>query len=234
MWYVIVLVLTLIILALGLDIKIKDVKKIKNLEEDRELTNLSNKFPENKKICEDILEMIDNKEVKIEETKDEKSQTSLYLVMSNKILIANIKNNFTRIQTIAHECIHSIQNKKLLMFNFIFSNLNILYFIIICILAIFKIGNKEITNILFIALFLLQFILFTVRNFLETDAMTRAEFLAEKYIHKTKMLGEKEETLLCDEYKNLNKIGIKLYMFVLTCKMITKLIIYELLLIINI
>ena len=38
--------------------------------------------------------------------------------------IANINKTCTRIQTIAHECVHSIQNRKLLMFNFIFSMLS--------------------------------------------------------------------------------------------------------------
>ena len=37
---------------------------------------------------------------------------SLYIVATNTILISNIKDTFTRVQTIAHECLHSIQNKK--------------------------------------------------------------------------------------------------------------------------
>ena len=59
---------------------------------------------------------------------DENKEASLYIVATNTILIANIKNTFTRIQTIAHECIHSIQDKHLLWFNFIFSNIYLLYF----------------------------------------------------------------------------------------------------------
>ena len=50
-----------------------------------------------------------------------------------------MKNSFTRIQTIAHECLHSIQGKNLLIFNFIFSNIYLLYFIVISVLAAFNI-----------------------------------------------------------------------------------------------
>ena len=219
-------IISIVILKIGMNIKVRDIKEIKNLRDETELINLTNKFPENKKICTDILEVLDNKNVKIEETKDEKSQTSLYLVMSNKILIANIKDNCTRIQTIVHECVHSIQNKTLLKFNFIFSNFSILYFVTICFIAIFKKQSKEVISILFTALFLIQFIWFVIRSLLEIDAMTRAEFITKEYIQKTKLLSKKEEKLIENKYKELNKIGIKLYTFTLACKAIIKVVIY--------
>lgn len=223
-------ILTILILKIGMNIKIKDIKKIKNIGNDKELANLSNKFPENKKICEEILQMLENEDVQIEEING--NQTSLYLVMQNKILIGNIKNSFTRIQTIAHECIHSIQNKTLLKFNFIFSNINILYFIVICILTIFKVTNRKVENVLLIGLFLMQFITFVVRSFLETDAMTRAEFLTKEYIEKAKVVNKENEKILMNKYKDLNKIGIKLYNFVLITQNLFKPIIYCTLLII--
>ena len=65
-----------------------------------------------------MLKMLDNKNVKIEEAKD--TGTSLYIAVTNKISIADMKNNYARIQTIAHECIHSCQDRRLLLFNFIF------------------------------------------------------------------------------------------------------------------
>ena len=175
--------------------------------------------------------MLDNKDVKIEEAQDEKSTTSLYMVMQNKILIGNVKDSFTRIQTIAHECIHSIQNKTLLKFNFVISNINILYFIIICILALFNVVNKEVSNIILIGLILLQFIFFVVRNFLEVDAMTRAEFLAKEYIDKTKLLSKKDAETIENKYKEINKIGIKIYTFTLACQAMIKPILYCILLI---
>lgn len=187
MEYLVIIILcvaTILILKVGMNIKIEDIKKIKNMACNPKLTKISKKYPENKQICVEILQILKNGNVKIEETQNKKSQTSLYLVMQNKILIANIKDNFTRIQTIAHECIHSIQNKTLLKFNFIFSNFSNIYFLVICILAIFNITTIKILNILLVGLLLVQFIWLIVRSFLETDAMIRAEYLSNEYIKK--------------------------------------------------
>lgn len=233
MEYIIIIVLMLfaiLILKIGLNIKIKDIKRVKELGYNENTNKILKKFPDNSAICRDILEMLDNKDVKIEEAQDEKSTTSLYMVMQNKILIGNVNDSFIRIQTIAHECIHSIQNKTLLKFNFIISNINIIYFAIVCILTLFNVVNKEVSNVLLITLLLMQFIFFTVRIFLEIDAMTRAEFLAREYIDKTKLLSEKDAKTIADKYKEINKIGIKLYAFTLACQAIIKPIIYCILL----
>ena len=229
MEYLIIIILCIVailILKVGMNIKLKDIKQIKNIGSNEELTEISNKFPENKQICKDILKILENEDVEIEETKDEKSQTSLYLVMQNKILIANIKDTFTRVQTIAHECIHSIQSKTLLKFNFIFSNFNNIYFLIICILALFNIVKVEVLNILLAGLFLVQFIWFIVRSFLETDAMTRAEYVSKEYIEKANTVSKEEASILVNQYKEINKIGIKLYNFVLACQAVVKIIVY--------
>ena len=74
---------------------------------------IANKLPENKEICKAILKKLHNENVKIQENEDKDNKTSLYIAISNTIFIANIKDTFTRVQTIAHECIHSTQNKKL-------------------------------------------------------------------------------------------------------------------------
>ena len=90
--------------------KNKRYKKLKELGYDKGLNEITNKLPENKEICKSILKMLNNENVKIEES--ESNQASLYMLLSNSIIIANIKNTFTRVQTVAHECLHSIQNKK--------------------------------------------------------------------------------------------------------------------------
>ena len=136
---IIFMIFVIVILKFGLDIKIKDIRKIKELRADEEKNKILKNFPNNYEVCQGILNILDNKNVKIEEEKDEKSTTSLYMVMQNKIVIGNVKDSWTRIQTIAHECIHSIQNKTLLKFNFVISNINILYFVIICIFSLFNI-----------------------------------------------------------------------------------------------
>ena len=78
--------------------------------------------------------MLKNENVVIEEDKD--ATNCLYIAATNKILIANMRDSYTRIQTIAHECLHSVQDKRILSFNFIFSNFYFVYFFIISILAI--------------------------------------------------------------------------------------------------
>ena len=117
-----------------------------------------------------------------------------------------MKNNYARIQTIAHECLHSCQDRKLLLFNFIFSNINIIYFLIISILTICKVINNSIFQISILMLFTL--IQFAVRSFLEIDAMTRARFLAKEYMEKKKLCTDEEKETLIKEYENINKVGI--------------------------
>ena len=221
---IILLLLFLLMLKIGLNIKIKDIKRLKQLSQDTQLNNIINMFPKNKEICEEILETLNNKNVKIEELSiEEKSQTSLYLVLKNKILIANIEKNCTRIQTIAHECIHSVQNKKILKFNFFISNINILYFIISCILAILNLSNL---NFLLIILILIQLVSFVVRSYLETDAMIRAEYIAKDYIKSKKILKNDDEQKVINTYKEVNKIGIKLYNYIIITKKVFSIIIF--------
>ena len=106
--------------------KIKYLKEIQNKEE---LNGLTAKLPENEEVCKEILKMLDNTSVAVEKNQVEDSTTSLYLVLNNKILIGNMKQSFVRIQTIAHECIHSIQNRKTLLFHFFLANAVQFYFI---------------------------------------------------------------------------------------------------------
>lgn len=172
--YAILLLLAIILFKFIFKI---NIKKIKEKQENKELENITDKFPNNIEIAKEMLKMLDNKNVKIEEAKD--TGTSLYIAVTNKISIADMKNNYARIQTIAHECIHSCQDRRLLLFNFIFSNINIIYFIIISVLTILKVITNQSLQIAILMLFTL--IEFSVRSFLEIDAMTKA-----KYKHRVK------------------------------------------------
>ena len=118
---IIICIIFLLILKFAWQIKLKEIKKVKEIGYDKELNEITNKLPENKEICESILKKLGNEKVEIKEEKESKS--SFYFVLTNSILIANIKDTFTRVQTIAHECLHSIQNRRTLLFNFVFSNL---------------------------------------------------------------------------------------------------------------
>lgn len=136
---ILILIIVLLIIAIIYDFNLKKLKEFAKLEEKR-LNRLTDKYPRNIDICKYILNKLHNNNVKIEEDKEQK--TCLYIAVTNKVIIADVKESYTRIQTICHECLHSIQSKKILMFNFIFSNLYLLYFIIILILGVLnKIPN---------------------------------------------------------------------------------------------
>lgn len=235
MYFVIIIIflIFLLVLKIGLNIKIKDVKRLKQLSQDNTLNKITNVFPKNKEMCEEILDKLNNKNIEIEELgENSKSQTSLYLVIQNKIIIANIKDNFARIQTIIHECIHSIQNKKILKFNFIFSNISNLYFLIICILALLNLFSGPVWYCLLISLILIQSISFIVRSHLETDAMTRAEYVAGDYINEKNLLNKDDEEKIINTYKEINNIGIKLYNYILISKKVLSVIVFLVLVII--
>ena len=182
-----------------------DIKKIKEIGMEEKLNKLTEKYPENVEICKDILKKLKNEDVKIEE--DKEASTTLYIAVTNKIFIADTKNSYTRIQTMAHECLHSIQDRKLLMFNFIFSNIYIMYFTAIIILTLFKVTTS---SLLYLNIFLLlSMVYYMVRIFLENDAMIRAEYVAKEYIEEQQISTKEEIQKICKGFSDINKEGIK-------------------------
>lgn len=204
-----------------------DIKKIKKLAKNKKLNEISNKFPDNETICKEMLKVLNNETVNIKYNENSKDKTSLYVAVSNTIFIANIKNIYTRIQTIAHECLHSVQDKKILMFNFVFTNIYAIYFIISIILTLTGVFKNY--NIQIIILLLMGFLQYIVRSYLETDAMTKARFLAEDYMKKYIKENYDENEITIDEvnelvinYDKINKIGIPTYNFILAIKALSK------------
>lgn len=230
---IIVLIILIVVLIIGAIIFELNFKKLKEAGNNPKCNEIISKFPNNKKVCESILEKLDNKNVKIVENNDKTS--SLYIAISNTIFIANITKTYTRIQTIAHECLHSVQNRKLLIFNFIYSNVYILYFAISLILTIFNVFKNYELNIIILSV--LSFLYYLVRAYLETDAMTRAEFLAKEYLYEyneKNMVCTKEEVEeVVNEYKRINKIGIPATNFILFANCILKITIYTIVAIIK-
>lgn len=213
---IIVLVFSLLILIVGLNIKLKDLKELKKTNASKENLKLIGDVPDNIEICKEILKKFNNSKVIIENKTDEKS--SYYIAISNKIIIGNVSDSFSRIQTVIHECIHSIQDRRVLIANYVLSSISNIYFLILIITAIIN----RISLKLFMSFFILQFICYVIRSFLENDAMIRAEYETEKYLKEKDSRNEKE---IIEKYKNMNKIGIKLYNFVLYAKIIIKCII---------
>lgn len=198
-------VITIITILLGIIFKY-DKKQIENIAKNEELDKIAEKYPTNIEICKEYLKILKNEEVVTEE--DKNANSCLYIVATNKILIANMRNSFTRIQTIAHECLHSIQDKRVLLFNFIFSNVYNIYFVVISILAIFGLLPSKMMFLTILLIFSMVYIL--VRNYLENDAMIKARFLAKEYMNNKKISDEAEIEKMIIQYDKLNNVGIKL------------------------
>lgn len=221
MEFIVLLIIVIVVYLILRFIFDFNVKKIKELGEDKELDKLTQKYPENVEICKWYLKKLKNENVKIEE--DNNSNATLYLVMSNKIFIANLKESYTRIQTIAHECLHSIQSKKLLWFNFIFSNIYLIYFGVICILALLKILPMKMT---FLSIFIVfSLVYYAVRTYLENDAMIKARFLAKEYMQEKAISTREEIDKIVNKYDELNDIGIRCTNFQFLSNILVKIII---------
>lgn len=150
--------------------------------------------------------------------------TSLYMVISNTILIGNLKGGYARIQTLAHECIHSIQNRKLLLFNYIFSNIYILYFFVITIFTVFNMVSNKMLQLFILTI--TGFIFYAVRSYLETDAMTKAKYLAKQYLEDSKECNSTEIEKLMKSYDEINKQAIPFTNYNLILKVLAKIIVY--------
>ena len=203
--FIIIIVITIIMSIIVGYIFGYNKKIIKHIADDKELDELAKKYPSNVEICKTYLKKLKNETVKIEE--NENSEASLYIAITNKILIANISNTYTRIQTIAHECLHSIQNRKILLFNFIFSNVYLLYFVLICLLAIFEVLPFKMMYLGILLIF--SMIYYMVRIYLENDAMIKARYLAKEYMEEEKISTLEEIDKIVAGFDKINEVGIK-------------------------
>ena len=198
----IISILSIIIISILMN---TSVKKLEKIALDEQLNKISDKYPSNTEICKTILKKLKNEKVKIEENKA--SESTMYIAVQDKISIGNTHKSFTRIQTMAHECLHSIQDRKLLICNFIFSNIYLFYSFITVILLVFKIIQNK---MLFLNIFLIiSFIYYVVKIYLENDAMIKAEYLAKEYIEEQKITTKEENAKLITGFKELNKGCIK-------------------------
>ena len=197
-------------------------KQIEEIAKNEELDRIAKKYPDNIEMCKEYLSMLNNKNVTIEE--DRTANSSLYIAITNKIVIANVKESFTRIQTIAHECLHSIQDRKILLFNFIYSNIYMLYFIVISILKICNILPYE---MMFLVILLLGgFVYYFIRSYLEDDAMIKARFLAKEYMESKKISSQEEIDKIIKQFDKLNYLGIKSVNYTLSLTIMIEIIIF--------
>lgn len=215
------LIILLGILAYIYDVNLKKLKKFAE-EEESKYNEIANQYPSNIEIGKYILKKLNNQKVKVEE--DKNAKTSLYIAITDKIIIADVKNSYTRIQTIAHECLHSIQSRKILLFNFIYSNLYLLYFLVTTILSLF---NQLPNKMLFLCILLIMsYVYYFVRSYLENDAMIKAKYLAKEYMEEVKISEQKQIDEITESYEKLNTMGIKITNFQLMLETIIKVIIF--------
>lgn len=217
---IMLLAVALLVLAKVYDINMRKLKQFVEYEE-KKFNKLIEGYPSNIEICKYILNKLNNSTVKIEE--DKEAKTSMYIALSDKIIIADVKNSYTRIQTIAHECLHSVQKRKMQVFNFIYSNIYLLYFVIVTILAIL---NKLQDSMLYIAIMILfSYIYYFVRSYLENDAMIKAKYLAKEFMEEVKISSDEEIDKIIKSYEKLNDIGIKTVNYQLMLETLIKVII---------
>lgn len=222
MEYIIIILASIAFLAILAFVLELNIKKLKAIGENKELDELTNSFPENIDICKSILQMLENENVKVIEEKE--SKTSLYVIVNNSITIANIRSSYTRIQTIAHECIHSMQSKIMLWFNFIYTNIYMLYFFIVSLLTVFKVINTP--YIFLTILIIMGMIQYFIRSGLETEAMIKARYIAKDYLEQNDICSSENIKRIVEEYDRLNNMGIKLVNFDILARNFVKIIIY--------
>ena len=75
-------------------------------------------------------------------------------------------------------------------------------------------------------LIILQFIQFTIRAYLEIDAMIKAKYLAKEYMKEKKIISKEEINLICKEFDKMNEMGIPFYVWNLFSTNMIKIIIY--------
>lgn len=222
MEYIIIILISIVFVLLLKQILSIKITSLKNYKENEELIKISDKFPSNIELTKEILKKLNNENIQVKENLD--SETSLYIALTNTISISSKKNSCARIQTIAHECVHSVQNRRIHIFNFIVSNIYIIYFILISVLTLFNLISNP---LLYLFIFtILGFLQFTVRSYLEINAMTKAKYVAKEYMEEKKIISKEEIDLLCNEYEKINEKGIPFYVWTLFVNNIIKIVIY--------
>ena len=86
-------------------------------------------------------------------------------------------------------------------------------------------GNSLIYILVFIFSF---FIIYIVRSYLETEAMSKAPFVAKEYMNeyktKNKEISDEDIDILVENFERLNKIGIPITNFYIILTNIVKVI----------
>lgn len=214
-------VITLILLKIFLNISFKKMKNL-DVNSSEGVKKIADKFPPDEEIAKDILKKLNNETVKVKIEPEYNS--CLYTIFNDTITIGKFQQNYMKFQTIAHECIHSCQSKRVLWSNFIFTNIYLLYFIIVLILTF--LNKLPYTNVHIIIFIFASIIQYVIRFALENEAMIKAKYIAKEYIEEKKLLTKEEKEELLAEYDRVNEIGIPFMNYYLISMNIVKVLIY--------
>lgn len=188
----------------------------------KENLKLVNELPNNEKVSMQILELLNNNKTNIKLDKNIKN--SYYVFLNDTIYLSDLEKvneSYYRILLIAHECIHSVQNKLLQFINFILSNIELIVFAI----SLFLIVTSNKNNIIINSYFVISILSVISRLVLEIQATIKSIGLSQKYM-KNKIEEEKLKDII-NAYKS--KITLLFPLFVLSVilgKVLRLLIIY--------
>lgn len=169
----------------------------KTTKNSKNLLDISNKFSSNDIVCKQMLELLNNNVTNVKLDVD--INNSYYVFLNDTIYLTDKEKNkesYQRICNVAHECIHSIQNKVIQFINFVLSNVEMLAFIIVSICMAFKFH----TNIVFYSYLILNIVSMIPRLILEIDATKRSISLSKKYMESK--IEENESSILLKQYEN--------------------------------
>ena len=158
----------------------------------KENLKLINELPGNETVCKQILELIGNNKTSIKLDKNIKN--SYYVFLNDTIYLSDkekVNKSYYRISLVAHECIHSVQNKLLQIINFILSNIELIVFAISLILIIFKYNN----NTFLYSYFIINILAIIFRLILEIHATIKSIGICEKYM-KNKIEDKKLKDII--------------------------------------
>lgn len=113
----------------------------------------------------------------------------------------------------------------MLWFNFIYTNIYMLYFLVISVLTICN-SIKNPSMFLYI-LIIMGMIQYFIRSMLETDAMTKARYVAKEYLEENNICPKEAINRIIDKYDLLNNMGIKLVNMDIFARNILKIIVYS-------
>jgi len=172
---------TLVMTAIIVSVYMKKIN-YNEIKYDEELSPIIEKLDDNIKVTEEILKKLNNNHTKVIINKDEKSKLSYYNHKKDTIVMQQCeKKEYARIVNIAHECVHTTQKRKFLNMNFVFSNIQLLYFLMLIVLRFFDISSNIIEVLLFIQI-LIVLMTFFVKVVIESDACYRSVTVAEEYL----------------------------------------------------